>query len=227
MAAGFQSFFPSGGSYQIDADIRVATLAYRVDFTGPFISNQTPFVTAMPFYFDIEIPSNVASLFFQSPGVDVTIGLISRVGNVCRFKCSAQTLIRIYGYADQNIPDSRSGFQTLNQSGIITFDSNAKPFRPAAIYRGAASGTTVGWPGNYEQYAAGIGNYPKRGVGAAQAGVPFWIQMSYCVQVGPSSAGVGELPVLSRPVGGAGVPPPAATPAMQAPNLMIINVDGH
>lgn len=226
MGAGFQSFFEGGGTFQIDADVRVASLAYRVDFGGPFTLNSTPFATSMPYYFDLDIPSNVASLFFQSTA-DTTIALVSRVGTVWRFKCSAQNLIKVYGYADQPIANSGSGFQTFSQSGVITFDSGCRPFRPMSIHRGAASGTTVAWPGAYSNFAAGLGTFPKRGTGASLAGVPYWIQMSYCVQVGPSYCGVGELPILSRPVGPGGVPPPASTPAMQPPNLMIVNVAGH
>lgn len=224
MAAGFQSFFDNG-MFQIDADIRPATLAYRQDFAGPFGTLSTPFVST-PYYFDISVPPHVGSVFFACD-TPVFIALMSKVGTTWRFRCSTTAVIRIYGYADQDMPFSNSGFQTFSSSGVLTFDSSARFLRPVNIVRGAGSGVTIGWPGPSANYAAGIGNYPKRSVGAAQAGIPYWVMFSYGVSVGPSTYGVGESPILSRPVGGAGVAPPPASPAMIAPTLMCLDVTGH
>ena len=224
MGAGFQSFFDNG-LFQIDADIRVATMAYRVDYPGPFGTLNTPFV-ATPYYFDLGVPAGVGSLFF-SCDTPIFIALMSKVGTTWRFRCSTTATIRIYGFADQNIPDSGSGFQTLSATGVITFDSNAKFMRPIDIVREAGPGTSRNWPGPAGNYAAGIGHYPKRSVGASLAGVPYWVQMAYGVSVGPSTYAVGENPILSRPVGGGGTPPPPASPAMAAPTMMCLDVTAY
>ncbi|MEX5341415.1 hypothetical protein [Pseudomonas sp. I2] len=223
MPAGMTVWFDDG-VFQIDSETRVATLAYQATFSGPFVSNTGPFVSAN-YYFDITIPTSVKSLFFYSD-TSMFIGLWTRVGTTWRFKCSAEGTIKIYGFADQTITPSTSGLQLFDSAGILTFDSDCKFLRVSDIVRGAASGTTRAWPSTTRNYAAGIGSFPKRGTGAALAGIPYWVQMSYGVSIGPSSAGVGELPISSRPTGGAGVAPPASSPAMQPPTLMIVDVTG-
>lgn len=212
------------GVFQIDSDTRVATLAYTTTFSGPFLSDSGPFISAN-YYFDITIPTAVKSLFFSS-GTSMFIGLWSRTGMTWRFKCTAQGPIKIFGFADQTITPSTSGLQLYDSAGILTFDSDCKFLRVSDIVRGAVSGVTKPWPSATRNYAAGIGSYPKRGTGASLAGIPYWVQMSYGVRIGPSSVGVGELPISSRPTGGGGVAPPASSPAMQPPTLMIVDVTG-
>ncbi|MBA6145083.1 hypothetical protein H4B97_21885 [Pseudomonas juntendi] len=224
MTIGFQSVFDNG-LFQIDSDFRLSTIAHRQDFAGPFGTLSTPFV-ATPYYFDVGIAAHVGAVFFACD-TPIFIALMSKVGTTWRFRCSTTAVIRIYAYADQDVPFTNDGFQTFNSAGILTYDSGAKILRPVDIVRGAGNGVTKNWPGPSANYAAGIGNYPKRIVGAAQAGIPYMVMFSYGVTVGPTTYGVGESPILSRPVGGGGVPPPPASPAMQPPTLMCIDVSGH
>jgi len=223
MSAGMTVWLDDG-VFQIDSETRVATLAYQATFNGPFVSDPGPFISAS-YYFDITVPNTVKSLFFYSE-TSMFIGLWARSGTTWRFKCSAQGAIKIFGFADQAITSSKSGLQLYDSTGILTFDSDCKFLRVSDIVRGAAPGVTKAWPSTTRNYAAGIGSYPKRGTGASLGGIPYWVQMSYGVSIGPSSAGVGELPISSRPTGGGGVAPPASSPAMQPPTLMIVDVTG-
>lgn len=212
------------GVMQLDSDIRVSTIAFQTTFSGPYQTLVTPFVT-MNYYFDITIPAGVKALFFSST-TSVTLALWAKTGTTWRFRASAQATIKIYGFAEQAITPSSSGLQLYNEAGVLTFDSDTKFMRVADIVKGAASGTSKSWPSNGRVHAAGIGSYPRRGVGAAQAGVPYWILLAYGVNVGPTTYGVGEVPVASRPTGGAGVAPPPNSPAMQPPTLMMVDVTG-
>lgn len=213
------------GAVQIDSDIRVSTIAYQTTFSGPYTILDTPFVGTMPYYFDIVIPTSVKSLFFSSTTA-VTLALWAKTGTTWRFRASAQATIKIFGFADQTITPSSSGLQMYNALGVLTFDSDSQFMRIVDVVRGAASGTSKSWPSTSRSYAAGIGSYPRRGMGAAQAGIPYWVLMAYGVSVGPSTYGVGEVPVASRPTGGGGVPPPPNSPTMQPPTLMVVDVTG-
>lgn len=221
MPAGGTIWFDDG-VFQIDAEVRVATLAFRTSYAGPFTANTGPFVS-VGYYFDIAVPSNVRSLFFSSD-TPVFVALWSKVGTTWRFKVSAQVALRIYGFADQEIVPSTSGLQFFSEAGVLTFDSDSNFLRVSGISRNAGPGTSVPWPSTSRRFAAGLGHFPKRGVGAAQAGVPYWVQMSYGITVGPSSCTVGELPISSRPTGGGGTPPPPNSPPMAAPTMMIVDV---
>ncbi|WP_156351984.1 hypothetical protein [Pseudomonas sp. NBRC 111130] len=222
MPTGLRVDLESGGTFQIDSEVRVSTLAFQTTYSGPFTANSGPFVS-VGYYFDLTVPSNITSLFFSS-STSMFIALWAKSGTTWRFKVSAQGTINIYGFADQQIAPSNVGFQTFSSSGMLTFDAAAKWMRIADIVRGAASGTVKNYPADGRSYAAGIGSYPKRGAGAAQAGVPYWVQFSYGLNIGPNSYGVGELPISSRPTGGGGVPPPPSSPAMQPPTLMLVDV---
>lgn len=224
MPTGFRVDLEAGGTFQIDSEVRVSTLTFRTTYAGPFTANSGPFVS-VGYYFDLVVPSGITSLFFSS-STPMFIALWAKSGTTWRFKVSAQGTINVFGFADQAIAPSGVGFQTFNSAGVLTFDAGARWMRVADIVAGAPSGTTKSYPSAGRSYAAGIGSYPKRGTGAAQAGVPYWVQFSYGVNVGPSSYGVGELPISSRPTGGAGVPPPPSSPAMQPPTLMLVDVTG-
>jgi len=224
MPAGAVFYFDDG-AFQIDGDVRVATLAFRTTYSGPFTADTRPFVGTL-YQFDLTVPSNVKSLFF-SCNVQNGIALFSRVGTTWRFVCGAQAAIEVYGFADQTITPTNSGLQLYNAAGVLTFDAGAKWLRVADIHRSAVSGASWPWPSTSRKYAAGFGSYPKRSTGAAQAGLPYWVLRSYMISVGPANVMVGEGPITSRLVGGGGDPPPGNSPLMQPPTLMVIDVTNY
>lgn len=224
MPAGLTVWFETG-AFQVDSEIRTATLSYKETYSGPFAYEERPFV-ALDYYFDVVLPAGTSSVFFSSD-TQVIICLWSRVGNTWRFKIGAQVPVTIYAFADKEIAPSSSGLQLFSSAGVLTFDSDSPFLRITNIVRGAPSGTTINLPADGRKYAAGIGNYPKRTRGAAMAGLPFWVQMCFGVSIGPTQVSVGETSISSRQVGGGGDPPPTDSPAMAPPTMMIIDVTGY
>jgi len=224
MPAGMIVYFDDG-VFQLDAEVRVSTMALKLAYSGPFTTVTGAFMGTL-YEFDITVPSNVKSIFFSS-SVQNSFALYSRVGTTWRFRCAVQAAFEVFGFADQNITPTNFGLQLYSSSGVLTFDAGAPWLRISDIRRSAVSGTTAPWPVAGRKYAAGLGNFPKRYDGAAQAGLPFWILRSYLVSVGPTQAAVGEGPIASRLIGGGGTAPPPQGPSMQPPTLMVVDVTNY
>lgn len=220
MTAGL-SVFKSNGTWQVNSDIKTSTLVFKTVYGGPFTTETWPMVGTV-YYFDIDIPASVRSVFFQANTL-MSITLQAKTGTTHRFKITATGTITIWGFTEGIVSASTSGLQLFDASGSLTFDSNSNFQNISAQYANVPTGTTYSWPSTIRQYAAGIGNYPKRILGVAQAGVPYYVVVSFGVIVGPYT-GAAEMRLFSRPTGGGGQAPPPNSPAMSNPNLMVIDV---
>lgn len=223
MPAGLEIIRPDG-AFQIDDDVKTATLAFRQTFSGPYtMEDMRPTIPEVQYSFDLSVPSNIYSLFFRS-AVGRAIRLQSRVGNTWRFKTTTTGTIEVYGFADGILSPSTSGLQLFDESGVLTFDANSKFQRIVDLVRNASDGLRKSWPSTGRVYAAGIGSFPKRITGdyIPVPGIGIYYLWSYGVWVGPADYGVSEGRIYSDSTG-TETPPSPSTP-MQAPTLMAIDV---
>lgn len=141
-----------------------------------------------------------------------------------------QGTIEVYGFKDvppPQAPSTGSGLQLFDASGVLVFDSESNFMKIANVFTIPAAGVEVEpWPTPSRSYAVGLGVYAKCWRGAAQAGIPWGVLLSYCVRVGPTSGGGGLAAISSRPWGGAGDTPPGNTPIASPPTVMTVDVTG-
>lgn len=227
MAVGFIAY-TTEGVVQIDSDMKTAAPAFRQTYTGPYANDGNTTYIGTWFSFTITVPSDVKYLFFSSP-VDRTIGLMKKSGTAHTFRTSAQGTIEVYGFKDAPPQASTGayGFQLFDARGNLTFDSNSNFMKISNVFTVPTTGLKVeAWPTPGRSYAVGLGVYAKCWRGAAQAGIPWGVLLSYCVRVGPTSGGGGLAAIASRPWGGAGDPPPGDTPMASPPTAMVVDVTG-
>lgn len=226
MEAGF-TLYTDSGIMQIDSNFKTIAPALHLTYTGPYTSSNTAFVGTW-YEFVVNIPSEAKYILFASP-VDRSIGLFKKSGTSYTFKTSTPGTIEIYGFKDApaQASSNRSGLQLFDANGVLTFDSDSNFMKVVDAFPVATTGVVVkAWPEPTRSYAVGLGVYPKSWRGAAQAGLPWGILMSYCVRVGPTAGGGGYTGISSRPWGGGGDPAPGNTPQAAPPTAMIVDVTG-
>ncbi len=224
MTVGF-TLFTDQGITQIDSNFKTVAPAFRLTHTGPYTNGSNTF-TGTWYQFTITVPTDVKYLFFASP-VDRTIGLMKKSGAEHTFRTSTSGTVEIYGFKDTpaQAMSGNFGLQLFNENGVLTFDSSNNFMKVANVFTVPTTGMKVEpWPEAGNKYAVGLGVYPKQWRGAAQAGVPWGVMMSYCVRVGPTAGGGGYTAIASRPWGGDS--PPNDTPQAPPPTAMIVEVTG-
>lgn len=224
MTAGLTTFTDQG-IMQIDSNFKTVSPAFRLTYTGPYSSASSTF-TGSWHQFTITVPTDVKYLFFSS-SVDRTIGLMKKSGTEHTFRTSTQGTVEVYGFKDTPAQASSGNFglQLFDENGVLTFDSNNNFMKVANVFTVPTTGMKVEpWPEVGHSYAVGLGVYAKQWRGAAQAGVPWGVMMSYCVRVGPISGGGGYTAIAARPWGSD--TPPNDTPQAPPPPAMVVDVTG-
>lgn len=215
------SVFRDDGGWQLTSEVRTSILSFRATYAGPFTATTSP-LAGTSYYFDIVIPEPTRSVFFRSD-TSMLIALQSRTGNVWRFRLTTTGVVDIYGFSEQVVAASRSGFQLFNAQGILSFDSDSQLLRIVDVVPNAAIGTRRAWPSGERRYAAGIGYFPKQATPASLGGVPWMILRATGVVLGPQT-GVAEAWLSTGPTAGEMIAP---SPKMPAPTLMVIDVTAY
>jgi len=227
MAVGLK-VYNDDGILQIDSDFKTISPTFRQTFTGPYSNDGNTAFIGTWYQFTIYIPADVKFLFFGS-STDRSIALFKKSGTSHTFRTSAQGTIEIYGFREAPPVASTGSYvmQLFNESGELTFDSNSNFMKISNAFTVPTSGLQVqSYPVPGRTYAVGLGVYPKQWRGASQAGVPWGVLMSYCLQVGPTAGGGGLTAIASRPWGSAGDPAPGQMPLAPAPTVLIVDVTG-
>lgn len=224
--AGLQVFLDDG-ILQIDSNFKTIAPTYRLSFTGPYTDDGNTAFIGSWYQFVITVPADVKYLYFAST-VDRTIALFKKSGTTHTYRTNVQGTIEVYGFKESP-PQAKSkfGMQLFDENGNLTFDSNTKTMKIAGAVVLPTSGVEIqSFPVTGRIYAVGLGVYAKQWRGAAAAGIPWGILMSYAVRVGPTSGGGGLVAIASRPTGSAGDSPPSTTPLSAPPTALIVDVTG-
>lgn len=171
----------------------------------------------------VNVPNDTALVMFgTTDGRTVAIDKITQ-GNgvkVLGLLADGRAGMWLYCFGARNVTTSNSGLQLLDESGVVTFDSQAKWLRLAGVVRSPVLNTAIPWPAGVATVAVGMSQQTNWLQQVMIGQNPSFILVNNGLLVSTASATVRGITRQGPLVN----PPPPNTPRQPIGNLIFADV---